>query len=147
MFLVPEGQTCETGEPSKKTMLFPISGSIESKVLSLSLKRFKFYRLSSIDKPATTFLYFVTEGTCARYILRIFAIFIANENCTSPSSPHISIAFSKHCFYLTYLSARVMTTLKNPTHCPYNCYLFSKLCALNSPLILCSDIVSPMSNP
>jgi len=128
-------------------MLFRRLGSIERKVLSLSRKGLKFYRLWSNDKPAKTFLYFVTQGTFARCILRIFAIFIANEICTCPSSPYISIEFSKHCSYITYLSARVVTTLENPTHCPYNCYLFSQLCARNSPLIFWNDIVSPMSNP
>jgi len=68
MFHVPEGQMGEAGEIFQKAMLFRRSGSVERKILSFSLKGFKFYRLSSSDKPATIFLYFVTQGTFARFI-------------------------------------------------------------------------------
>jgi hypothetical protein len=77
-----------------KAIPFRRSGSIQRQVLSLSLKGFKFDGLLFNDKPAKTCLHFVTQETCARCIWHIFAIFIANENCTSLPSPHISIEFS-----------------------------------------------------
>jgi hypothetical protein len=135
------------GKPSKKQCSFGDRRALREKYFHLAFKDSSSIDSRPVINQQQPFLYFVTQGTFARCILRIFAIFIANENCTCLSSPHFSIEFSKHCSYITYLSARVVTTLENPTHCPYNCYLFSKLCARNSPLILWSDIVNPMSNP